>query len=748
MTRRRTITLLLLLASSACSAALAACGDDEQGASSDQPEHGDASAGTPDGSQSTDATGGDSQTEGGPHSDYDGGYPLVDYSNQDAGFPITRLLRPKTPCGVPGFPRPGENGVVQLLDLTNPEGTKISDPPIARSGNRAVTTSVTGVRLWDVATLEQIANFENEYVREGKSQYFLTSETNEDALAVRAFSDGHRVGRIAGSFSGAQVGLAEDESYVYAVHPNGAVDTYSPAGGPIFHRDATAGDYPNVDVVAAAGELRIGAPYHFAASSPPTPWTETILLPSGTSTRRTFATDSGVPRFRRWFAGGEYFILDISSTKAEVYTKNGVYVATLPGGNSNLNVGGAGFYYWRRRENAGVEVYDVRNPSKVPDFFEGPDEIQQIVHDYAIYVGGKVVVFDPAGLRTEPAAIPTLDEVHGIRADKSGNFILGDGIGGIFVGTVPGHVGEIGVLGCGRPAWAAGAGESSPRVAVATEGSGEIYVFDIGAGTAGLAARIPMISQDFAFAANGTRLVVAPDKKRYVPQRALSTFSVPGGALASSGPAVTELTLFRTSLAGSTLARVEGIGTRTVVVSNLDGTSESFRETSALGGGATVSNVPDPPPALPSPGGSRVAVNDTVAYSVPSKGRIVTSGTVSATIQGYVYGWLDENRLLASRFSWPDSGGGFVPNIQWVILDTSGAVVGTPNLALDSIAEHYARREPLLLDANTLLARGDAWNLTTGASQDDTGLREAFGISGTQRVAIDDTYLVSGKRRP
>jgi len=512
--------------------------------------------------------------------------------------------------------------------------------------------------------------------------------------------------------------LATDGSYVVSGYSSG-LSVWSTADGHLlFNR---SGDYSHAMAFAAAGQIQI------ALGPGGTSVIETDSVPNGTSSTGAAFTGS----FNAWFEDGSHFLTNSADLNPpgqpasfDVYeysadsTQDGMIVL---GDVSALN--GYGNWFWNAPTlSLGLTLYAVGGSTETATYNLGSDFG---VFPFGSTIGmlpygtGSASILDLSGsspvvttatlpvayLKAFAATSPTqwaVGNVHGVVLD------------GASAATTPRYFGYGNAL-----SMSGTAGE----VAIATA-SGKILVYNPSAQA--VVTTINFTSSKLAMSSDGTVLAAKASDldSQYEPDRTLNIYSLPGGAVTNSfpytfqdSPPVPFLFDFVMSQSGNALAQL--LGTYNGLYFNYT------REVTPLSGSPIIWT--DNPPAGPppdnaaiflSPHGTLIAESTPVissgGYPSPVTTSIYKNGTLVATVNGFVVGWIDNDRVLVNTFS---SAGSYTGA---VIYDATGTLLATLN-ALPQMAPNVNPNEPsgfLTVDSNSIYSpyTYSIYSLTTGAA--------------------------------
>jgi hypothetical protein len=570
------------------------------------------------------------------------------------------------------------------------------------SGSRLLTQDTCGHWvLWDTSTTAQVASgtaacVESNCVSADLGGTTVAVQTSA-GLELRSSADGNLVSTITAPRNWWKV--ATDGSYV-ASGTGTALSIWTPAGQSAATR---AGNYALARAFAAPSELRIaGGP---AGSTV----IEKVAPNTGAATNS--AAFSG--QFYSWFLDGDRFLTNTGNT-VWTYTKDAIQegIMALP---TIENLTGQGHWLWTQQSStvgyplrvyavggdvANVTIYDQVNyaiPSglTVGMFSSGPDTVSERVLDLS---GTTLNVVN----NLPPIPYPT-----GFYASSPSRWMIGTQRGVIREGgaSVPGGGRS---FGCGQVYGIAGGGN---RVAIATA-TGTIDTFDVNTRTA--ETMVAFASSHVELSGDGTVLAASGNSNdsQYQRDRSLKLFSLPGGSETrrwpytfggeSDPPWLYDFVLARSgSVVGQLLLRPGRTWnlTRTVM-----GTQASTPIWSDM---FQPSSTGDPAPMQLSPDGTLIAAG-TGSRSSSVATNIYRNGTLITALVGWPVAWLDNQRLLASKYS------GSVNSPTYtgaVVYDTTGAILAT-------LASLPDIRDAQVVSADVIYSprQNKTYSTTTGAA--------------------------------
>ncbi len=534
--------------------------------------------------------------------------------------------------------------------------------------------------------------------------------------------------------------LATDGSYVVSGYSSG-LSAWSTADGHLLF--SRSGDYSKAKAFAAPGQIQIALGPAGAIVI------ETDSVPAGTSTTGTFTGS-----FNAWFEDGSHYITNSADLNPpgqpvsyDVYTytassaQDGMVVLS---DLSGLN--GYGSWFWAADPLGGVfNLYPVGATSPTATYPFGPF-LNVVPMGSTIgllpYGSATASILDLSG--SSPAltttALPVAYE-SAFAATSPTQWAVGNGQGvlldGASVATAARYFGYGNAL-----SMSGAAGE----VAIATA-SGKILVYNPSAQS--LITTIDFTSSKLAMSSDGTVLAAKASDldSQYEPDRTLNIYSLPSGAVADSfpyhftdSPPTPFLFDFVMSQSGNALGRMLG---------TYNGLYFDYtREVSPLSGSPIVWS--DNPPSGAylgtaemslSPDGTLIATSTPVNFSGGYPSSVTTSiyknGTLVATVNGYLVGWIDNSRVLVNTFN----SGGYSGSL---IYDATGTLLTTVT-ALPQLSPALNSYQPsgfITVDANSIYSPRtySIYSLTTGA----VIWSETLPIPGTLGVPYGAASTVSG----
>jgi hypothetical protein len=430
--------------------------------------------------------------------------------------------------------------------------------------------------------------------------------------------------------------LATDGSYIAYGCDNGLY-VWDSNGASLLTR---TGEYTFSQALAAPTELRVAA----RRAAPQV--LEKISIPGAVSADFTFLGE-----FRSWFADGERFLTVDGSNTVRVYGASGG--APQPQDTRVLasveGLAGVGNYFYAKRALRYLDIYSVgasASPAASYDFVTAFTAVPSATTVGALTISG-VSVIDLAGVAPVKVdfASPVASDIYS--ATSPTDWVIGNREGVVAdVATSPGAPRYFGF----GDALDVVAGEQFFAVATA---SGRIVYFD--SSTLDQEGVIDFFARKLELSADGTVLAagtIGDNGQYYRTDRTLKIFSLPSGTEVRSWPATdTDAQLpwdFTLSASGDVVGRVLralGAFDFTREVSAVAGGAPSWSDTLSLTSPLGLTGV-DLPIRL-SPSGAVIAVPDGFARP-ESITRLISSadGSVIAQAQGWIGGFVDENRLL------------------------------------------------------------------------------------------------------
>lgn len=536
--------------------------------------------------------------------------------------------------------------------------------------------------------------------------------------------------------------LAADGSYVVSGSSSGLSVWSTEDGHLLFNR---GGDYSHAMAFAAAGQIQIALGPAGASVI------ETDSVPSGASSTGGAFTGS----FNAWFEDGSHFLTNSADLNPpaqppsyDVYTysassaQDGMIVL---GDVSALN--GYGSWFWDApTAGFGLTLYAVGGTTQTATYNLGPD--------FAVFPFGSTIGMLPYGTGSasildlsgsSPAVTTTTLPVaydSAFAATSPTQWAVGNRHGvvldGASVATTPRYFGYGDAF-----SMSGAAGE----VAIATA-SGKILVYNPSAQS--LVTTLGFTSSKLVMSSDGTVLAAKANDldSQYEPDRTLNVYSLPGGAVTNSFPYAFQDSppvpfLFDFVMSGSGNALGQLLGTYnglyfdyTRQVTPLSGSPILWSDNPPAGaytGSSAMSLSPD---------GTLIATSTPVNFSggYPSSEttNIYKNGTLVTTVNGYVVGWIDNDRLLVNTFN---SSGSYAGSL---IYDATGTLLTTLT-ALPQLSPNVNLNYPsgfLTVDSNSIYSpfTYSIYSLTTGAAT----WSEALPIPGTAYPPYKAASTLSG----
>jgi hypothetical protein len=478
-----------------------------------------------------------------------------------------------------------------------------------------------------------------------------------NGVEVRSATDGHRIAIIASpNFIDSSNGsiktwwkLSSDGTYLCAGSPTG-LNVWSASGQLLFSR---SGDYSSGVAFASTNQIQI------ASGAAGNNVIETISVPGGASS--VGPAFSGT--FNSWFLDGQRFLTNTGTT-VWTYSNASVQqaIVSLP---TIQNLVGQGNW---------ISMFSASAPT-LQVFAIGanvPSATYDTTHALAVIPSGQTLgilnsdgtgsIVDLSGATpaktdfTAPIGYPSA-----YTAISTSQWFIGNRTGvvldGASLSTTPKY------LAVGQ-AWSIAG--STNRVAVALA-NGQIDYF--GAGTLSLEGSLSFPSSNIALSSDGSVLAAAANSNTfaYQPDRTLKIYSLPAGTLTTSIPYQTGGTnLFDFSLSGSGTVLGQTVGT----------SNATSLQVGPVGGPATWSSSGTTTTFIKmSPDGTSWAVSAGTSGANSSTTNVFKNGVLATAIQGWLVGWIDNNRLLVNVYG-PLTSIGY-PYLNAIISDSTGATLAT-----------------------------------------------------------------------
>jgi hypothetical protein len=500
------------------------------------------------------------------------------------------------------------------------------------AGNRVLSNDATRWVLWNATTAGQIASGFQAFCQGPciADPIALSGPTfairTANGFEVRASDDGHVTATITSPES--RWALSITGAYLVATNQTG-LTAWSSNGKVLFTK---AGDYSEASMFAGAGEIRI-ANGAAAANA-----IEKIAVPSGTSSI-TPVYEGG---FHSWFVDGERFLTHVGNT-VWVYSTAGVQqdlkaVPTITG------LGGQGDWFWTLGFPYDLMIFEV-GASATARATYAFDSADSLPIPSAMTLGilqccapQQLTVIDLSG--SSPARADytsSFDNLRGYAALSSKHWWAagGNGVAEVLFETTVSPDSER-AFSLGRANSIAG---SAQRVAVATT-SGRVFYFNAKDGS--LEGTLDSRSLKILLSSDGSVLEVWD----YDTSNSDSSIKV------MSLPAETVINTFPHPNGSSPLQDISLSGSGTVMGQIFGGYNNVTRQVSTTLGSPIWSDSPVEygQPIRLSPDGTLIAVSDGTQRLESTATSIVRNGTLVTAVPGWALGWLDDNRLLVSRF--------------------------------------------------------------------------------------------------
>jgi hypothetical protein len=544
-----------------------------------------------------------------------------------------------------------------------------------------------------------------------------------NGVEIRSASTGMVLGTISGQFWWYQ--LASDGSYVITASLT-SLTAYTTAGKAIF---SVPGVFRTANVFSTPKAVQLtfltcpGDPPHC-----PSPGGQNVIetIPVATGTPTASAPFQG--QFYGWFADGARFLTTLGST-VYIYSSAGVQQDSKTLG-AFVQLGGAQgpwFWEWGVGGLQTLNIYQV-GASAAPAFSEtvgGPTIVASGPTLGVFLDSGGLTVIDlsgpaPVGATYTPPFNAFNDSPTAYAATSATAWLVGDDQGVVLDGASIAGPPRFLALG---PAQSIAGGAGYFSVATA---SGQIYNFN--SSTAALVGTINLSSSILSMSSDGTVLAAWSENP---PNSSVNIYSLPAATLINSFPygsinGVREISL---SGSGTVLAQLP---------SNASGCDAAAV---AVTGGApiwcdmtgTVNNV------QLSPDGTLVAAS-TEPYSAPNPTTsIYKNGVLTTSVPGWVVGWLDNSRFLASNYQEEAAPPHDTIYLGNFIYSSQGSVLSAPTLpeisAIDVVSAD-AVYSPALNTIFSLTTSAPTWlsgNPSTGIGA----------VSGSQIVFASENLVLA-----
>jgi putative Ig domain-containing protein len=542
-------------------------------------------------------------------------------------------------------------------------------------------------------------------------------------VEIRSASTGKVLGTISGQFWWYQ--LASDGSYV-VIAGQTSLTVYTPAGQMLFSvpgifRTATAFSTPKA--VQLTFLTCPGDPPHC-----PSPGAQNVIetIPVATGTPTASAPFQG--QFYSWFADGARYLTTLGS-KVFIYSSAGVQQDSKTLGVFSQLGGAQGpwFWTWGEGSTSSLNIYQV-GASAAPAFsgnFGGPTIVASGPTLGVVPESGGLIVIDlsgpsPVSATYTPFNVFNNDFATAYAATSAAAWLVGDDQGVVFDGAS--IAGPPRFLAFG-PAQSIAGGTEYFSVATA---SGQIYNFN--SSTAAPAGTINLSSSLLSMSSDGTVLAAWSENPT---NSSVNIYSLPAATLVNSFPYGSATGVNEISLSGS----------GTVLAQLPSNTPGCDAAAVAVTGGApiwcdmtgSVNNV------QLSPDGTLVAASTKPQSAPYPTTSIYKNGVLTTSVPGWVVGWLDNTRFLASNYqeeAAPPHNTVYLGNI---IYSSQGSVLSTPMLPEISEIDVVSANAVYSPELNTI------FSLTTSAptwlsGNSSTGVGA---LSGSQIVFASENLVLA-----
>jgi hypothetical protein len=548
---------------------------------------------------------------------------------------------------------------------------------ILMSGSRALSEDL-GVQLdervvgrcnlWDTATdtLVNSVQCTGQIALAGPTAVVTGPVPSINGLEVLSASTGALQTTIVSTFTWWQ--LATDGSYV-VTGGTGGLDAYSPTGQHIY---AATGDYSAAKVAATPGKILI------ALGAAGQDVIETVSVPGGTSS----AGPKFQGQFNEWFADGNHFQTTIATT---VYTYSSASVQQdLSSFSSVQSLGGNADWFWVTTSANALDIYAIGSTSSpalsVSTGVSGAVIASGSTIGVLPYGSAQVTIVDLSGTSPTAVAHPlpiAYDSAYA--AISSSQWLVGNGRGVVVDGpsaaTTPIYLSRGAV-------WSVASGGGTIAAATA---SGQILILN--PTTTALQTTIAFPSSKVMMSSDGSVLAAMSETldSQYGPPPALNVYSLPSGALINSWSATAGGTTpydFTLSPSGAVIAQV---------INNIGGPGFVRQVTAVTGGAVLWSDSQNGQAGVPqsvqfSPDGTLIAASTGNPDSINSSQQasigtnIYLNYTLTAAVNGFAVGWIDDNRLLANTYVYSPQDSPWGHYSGAVIYSAAGTAQMTPTL--------------------------------------------------------------------
>jgi hypothetical protein len=562
------------------------------------------------------------------------------------------------------------------------------------------------------------------------SGHLCTSDLAGTTLAIevttgfemRSATDGHVLANIANASPSSWWKLAPDGTYLVAGDATG-MEAWSPSGTQLFSR---AGDYSKGVAFAAPTEVRV------AAGAAGANVVETVAVSSGASSVGPAFNGT----FQAWFGDGERFLTNVSTT-VFVYSKSGIQqdIASLP---TTGGLGGLGDWYWTA-DLVNLRIYAV-GASSSPAATYALGTLTSIAPSGSTI--GLISYGDPQIRFVDLSGASPTVTTHSTPVPDVSAFVMvsptqwfGANSQGVTFDGSSAEAGTPKYFSLGN-AWSIAGGMGHFAVATA---SGSVFYFK--SSSLEQEGELKFPSSKIVMSTDGAVLGAQATTRyaQYYTDRTLKVFSIPSGAEMLSLPYSYGLTNqpYDIALSGNGQVFAKSIMTSSNMLT---------RDAMPSSGGGIIwsdsiassfSSVPDIGiPIRLSPDGTLIAVSDKGLRQLNTGTNIYKNGTLTTAVPGWAVGWVDDNRLIVSKYV---SDGSPKGNPVWNgvdIVDAGGHVVASPAitelLGIQTVGANSIY-SPML---NSILSVQNGDTLWSSATK-STG-----GVGGAGMGAVAGNYVI------
>ena len=528
-------------------------------------------------------------------------------------------------------------------------------------------------------------------------------------LEVRSATDGHVRATIPAPAKVSWYRLATDGSYVTAGSPT-TLTAWSTSGQVILSKP---GDYSKAVPFAAPGQILIGLG----------PAGQNVIEGVSVTTGNSSVTAAFQGVFNSWFIDGQRFLTTLGST-VRTYSNSAVQ-QDVTSVTTVVGLTGQGNWLWTMDADGNLNVYQVGASGAPAMTIAFGVDMKAVPSGTTIGViapsgGGQLTVIDLSGGAPVSASytVPYIF-LSAYAALSATQWLVGNIEGVVFDGAS--LSGQPRSLTLGRIRDIAG---GTDFVSVATA-SGKILYFNASDNT--LVGTISFSSEQLAASSDGA--VLAASAAGYpsplAPDQTLNIYSLPSGTLINTFP-------YSYPQTGSYSMTMSGSGT--IVAQVFDPPTPACS--------AQVIRISDGAPILCdttmtiksmalSPDGTLAAASPVISSSMTTS--IYKNGILVATVPGGVAGWLDNTRLVVTKYT-DVVGDPLLGPIAagTTIYDSLGKILGTLPISELPFSQVITANSVYLPESNTIMS------LTTGGVSWATGNPSDYGgigaISGSQVV--------------